>query len=199
MGFVFVPYGVSYGTLNYHFIELLFWLYNSIYKFTGPIMGFFLFHMGLAMGPVNTHFSCTHYGTFDRLWWCCCWFGFGLVALAHLLLQWPWTLSSLILRLAEIMRVAVTFLCVLERERRADCWLSLGQGFGPTLDAGDCNLAFASFATSTQLQLQQIMTILAPSTATNNDNIGASSAYYGAVHHALPAAPTAPRRPDPMH
>jgi len=32
-------------------------------------MGLFLFHMGLAMGPVNTHFSCTHYGTFDKLWW----------------------------------------------------------------------------------------------------------------------------------
>ena len=32
-------------------------------------MEFFLFHMGLAMGPVNTHFSCTHYGTFDKLWW----------------------------------------------------------------------------------------------------------------------------------
>ena len=31
-------------------------------------MGFFLFHMGLAMGQVNTHLSCTHYGTFDKLW-----------------------------------------------------------------------------------------------------------------------------------
>ena len=55
-GNCFVPYGVSYGTLKYHFIELLFWLYNSICKFTGPIMGFVFVPYGVSYGTLNYHF-----------------------------------------------------------------------------------------------------------------------------------------------
>ena len=56
MGFLFVPYGVSYGTLKYHFIEILFWLYISIYKFTGPIIGFVSVPYGVSYGTLNYHF-----------------------------------------------------------------------------------------------------------------------------------------------
>ena len=63
----FVPYGVSYGTLKYLFIEIFICLYNSIYKFTGPIMGFVFGPYGVSYGSSKYPFSCTHYGTFDRL------------------------------------------------------------------------------------------------------------------------------------
>ena len=51
------PYGVSYGTLKYQVMGFSFRLYISICKFTGPIIEFVYFTMGLVMGIYYTILS----------------------------------------------------------------------------------------------------------------------------------------------
>jgi len=59
--------GLAMGLLNTILSNYFFDYIIPYVNLLDPLWDLFLVHMGLAMGPVNTHFSCTHYETFDKL------------------------------------------------------------------------------------------------------------------------------------